>query len=334
MTKFILFVLILALPVWGQDQLTPDASGVSVETEEFPAEASISSESSQNKTQETTELGREESGQGVVLNPAPEGTENSGLNLDPALASTPVLSTEVDDDEKFIARKSHWIATYGFETLKYPVFWDFSGVKKNFRKGDLEFWGGRLGFGRELYLGGGIQTATKVDGFYVGTLFSKIQNGGDLDSDVTLAYTKKTGQMYGVEASQSLSFLFDLKTKNPFLDEWAYLVVEPFIEAGVGLARAMTRLNYQHDIVTFEGYRLRVEDSLVSAKLAAGINFISNSGFFLTLKASQTRMTVSNRSTSQRLRQSGDSEYSYTSPTIKENIAPITVFALAGGYKF
>ncbi len=249
-------------------------------------------------------------------------------------ADTPVMSTEVDEDHDFNPRKSHWLTSFGFESLQYPTFYEFQGVKKNFFPDDQELFGGRLGFGGEIYLGAGFMTTSKVEVFYLGTLFSRTLNGGTEDEDVKFAFTKKTGQLFGAEASQSLGFMFDMKTKNPFMDDWAYLTVEPFVEAGVGKAMALNKLNYSYKLdTTDESYRLRVQDELFNAKLSAGVNLTSRSGYYLYLKVTQNRFDVTKREAKQLKKENGQGEVS-SEPELSDKIDIVTTYAIGGGYKF
>lgn len=249
-------------------------------------------------------------------------------------SDTPLMSTEVVEDHDFKPRKSHWLTSFGFESMSYPTYNDFQGVKKNFSQGKQEFYGGRLGFGGEIYLGAGLVTTSRLEGFFMGTLFSRTLNGGTEDDDVKFAFTKKTGQVFGAEASQSLGFMFDMKTKNPFIDDWAYLAVEPFIEAGIGQAMALNKLKYSYNLdTTDESYRLRVRDELLNAKLAAGINFTSSSGYYLYLKVTQNRFDVTKREAKEIKKQNGGSEVS-SEPDFGDKIDMITTYAIGGGYKF
>ncbi len=251
---------------------------------------------------------------------------------------TPVMTTEAPVDEKeFNHRKSHWITTFGFETMKYKTENDFTGARSSFKPKEQELWGGRLGFGGQIYLGAGFVTTSKLEGYYMGTLFSRVLNGGSEDEQVKFAYTKKTGQIYGADASQALGFLFNMKTRNPFMDEWTYLTVEPYVEAGIGAAKAYNRTNYKYAIssdTVDEAYKLKIEDELVNAKLAVGINFTSNQGYFLYLKATQNRYDVTSRKATKSLRENGSGTTVDSEPTLSDKIEPITIYALGGGYKF
>lgn len=281
---------------------------------------------------------KEEAATPVITTEEPSPEEQKPIVTKPTVpetTSTPVVTTVMPKEDRFFnPRKSHWLTSFGFEGMKYPTFNDFNGVKDNFAPNEQELWGGRIGVGGELYLGLGLITTTKIEGYYMGTLFSRELNGGAKDEDVKFAFTKRTGQVYGADASQAIGFLFDMKTKNPFMDEWTYLTVEPFVEAGIGVARGYNRLSYKYDLGnTDEAYRLRVVDELANAKLAAGINFTSSSGYFLYIKATQNRYSITSRKADQVRRDNGGSDTA-TKPDFGDKIDPITVYAIGGGYKF
>lgn len=250
----------------------------------------------------------------------------------------PVLTTETPREKrKFNPRESHWITSFGFEGLKYEVPHEFNGARQSFSPSKQELWGGRIGVGGELYLGKGINTTTRIDGYYVGTLFTRRVDAGPQESDVIFSYRKRTGNVWGFEASQSIGFLFDMKTKNPFLDEWAYLTVEPFIEVGVGKAWAYNRLAYDYQTGSSgvnEGYRQRVRDDLVSTKFGGGINFTSSSGYFLYLRGHVNNFDITERkiTTYTRPNQGAGTTVSETQKNAK--IDPVLTYAIGGGYKF
>lgn len=253
------------------------------------------------------------------------------------------VETEVEQLKEFNPYKSHWLFTFGFEHAKYEVVpekeFAFEG-KKDFKNDFQELWGGRLGFGGEIYLGGGFITRTMAEGYYMGTLFSRVLNGGDEAEDVDFAYTKKTGQILGFDASQSLGWMFDMKTKNPFMDEWSYLTIEPFVEAGIGIGWAYQNINHSYDTTGDSGgvderYKLTVRDDLVNARIGGGINMTSRKGFFLNMRATVNRFDITKRSIDGFRKQSAD-----TSPTVFDetqknaSIEPVIMYTLGGGYKF
>ena len=257
----------------------------------------------------------------------------------PAILPAPDLQVEaeVEDKKPFNPRQSHWVTTFGFESTKYEVLPDpyvFNG-KKDFSKRNQELWGMRLGFGGEIYLGAGFVTRSMVETFYVGTLFSRVLNGGTEDADIKFSYTKVTGQMLGADASQSLGFMFDFKTKNPFMGTMTYLSVEPYVEAGIGKAYAYNRTNYSYVLnPTNEAFKLRVRDDLLNARIGAGINLTSNQGFFLALKATVNRYEITQRKIDGYTQENGSARTPISESPKDAKIDPVVIYTLGGGYKF
>jgi hypothetical protein len=255
--------------------------------------------------------------------------------------SPPEVQTLTSELEKvyqpFEAHESHWLFSFGFEGLKYETDYNFSGTRKNLQPRDVELWGGRIGIGGEIYLGAGIMTATKFESYYNGTLFARRLNAGPDNVDIEFAYTKTTGQVVGFEASQSLSWLYDFKTKNPFMDEWAHLTLEPFIEAGIGAAWAYNRVQYNFDIdgSTSEGYKKSIEDELTNVRFGGGVNLISGEGVFLYVKAHVNNFDIAKRRTEEYTRPDGQPwEASVKESRNGDTIDPIITYAVGGGYKF
>jgi hypothetical protein len=248
-----------------------------------------------------------------------------------------VTETVVEEEKDFVQRKSHWISTFAFEHATYELFpsdYEFSG-KKNFDKETNQLWGGRLGVGGEIYLGAGFITRSLIEGYYIGSLFSQVLNGGDQDEDIKFAYTKKTGQILGADVSQSLGWMFDLKTKNPFLDQMVFLNVEIFVEAGLGKGWAYNRLNYSYDLgTTDEAIKLRTRDDFTNARTGAGISFTSNQGFFLTLKATANRYDITKRKIDGYIQEDNQAETTVNESLDDAKVDTVMIYTLGGGYKF
>lgn len=346
MIKLILFAVFISLPAFAQDipETMPE------ETTEFVTSEGTSEETVVTEPETaTTTTTVEETPAVAEPEPAVEETNTPVITTEEAPevvapvaikeeeAKTPVLSTTqgtLKRREEYIPLESHWLVSYGFEGMKYPTLFEFTGAKDSFSPGEAELYGGRLGFGGEIYLGAGVFTTTKVEGYYMGTLFSEVLNGGTEDEEVKFAYTKETGQIWGFDASQSLGYMFDMKTKNPFMEEMTYLTVEPFIEAGIGIASAYNRINYSYVLAgTDEEYRLRVEDKLVNAKLGIGVNFTASSAFYFFVKVTQNRYDITDRE-AYKLERTGGGPNVTSNPELDDSIDTITVYALGGGYKF
>lgn len=268
---------------------------------------------------------------------APDVTRPSPLKTTPSL----VTETEVDTNKRFNARSNHFLWGFGFEQTKYnvvPKTFEFDG-RKDFKNEDIELWGGRLGVGGELYLGLGFITRSMIEGYYAGTLFSRILNGGAEAEDVEFAYTKRTAQIVGVDASQSFGWMFDLKTKNPFMDEWAHLTIETFLEAGVGKAWAYNRTNYSYDTGTAptaarESYKLTVRDDILNARFGGGFHMASSQGFFLNLKAIINTYDITQRNSKGFIQENGNASTPINDKDKNAKIEPTLTYTLGGGYKF
>ena len=320
MNKLFLLAFLMTSPLWAQNEEVSSVTepSESIETSDALTEVTPAPQITEEK---------------AALPTPPEDSPQPMINTE-----TPTVTTEIPVEEKdFNSRESHWFNVFGFESLKYRAPFDFVGVEKTLTARDQELWGGRLGFGGEIYLGLGLVTTTKVEGYYVGTLFSQVLNAGPDDVDEEFAFSKKTGQVFGVDATQTLGFMFEMKTKNPFLDEWSYLMVEPYAEFGVGRGWAQSRVNYHYDTGptgTQEDYRQTMRDDLVNTRVGGGINFTSRSGYFLFLKTYVNRFDVTQRKIRTYEKPDGGSATTSSDTDKDVKIKPITTFALGGGYKF
>ncbi len=259
----------------------------------------------------------------------------------PPSISTPVITTEAPEDDRYIKhRKSHWITSFAFEGMKYELPFGFEGERKNFRDKDQELWGGRLGVGGQLYLGGGFFTTSMVETYYVGNVTQDVQVADPDVEDEEAGTVKRTGGLYGAEVSQNLGYIFEFRTKNPFMDEWAYLTFEPFVEAGLGVARAYNAVHYDYDTGPTgsgvqEKYKKRIRDELTNARIGAGFNITGRSGFFMTAKVTINRYDILKREVDSYTKQ--DNGTVSNPDTIEDKdvkIDPITMFSIGGGYKF
>lgn len=252
---------------------------------------------------------------------------------------TPVITTEAPKDDRFINhQKSHWLTTFGFEGMKYKLPFDFEGTKRNVRERDQELYGARFGLGGQIYLGYGFFTTSTAEVFYLGTLFTKSQEAGPQVSGAEAGHIKRTSGFYGGEISQSFGRIFEFRSKNPILEEWVHLTFEPFVEAGLGAGQSYNKVNYHYDTGTSgtrEDYKRTIRDTLTNARVGAGFNMTSRSGFFLQVRATVNRFDISKRKidTYERQNQAAGTQ----TPTATDKNAkmdPVTVFTLGGGYKF
>jgi|GEM_PF-2506552 len=255
---------------------------------------------------------------------------------EPKIESTAQID---DEDMPFNHRKSHWIANFGFETVKYTVPLEFAGASEDFGEKDRDLYGARLGFGRDFYLGAGFLFQGRVDGYYMGTLFEGIQTADPEFPGTEVSNEKDTGSYYGADAVAHLGWMFDYKTKNPFLGDMAYLAMELFVEAGVGKGRSYQRKEYNFDAASVDQYDFIMEDEFTTQTVSAGINILStSSGFYLYLKGTQVNLSLDKRDIREKRLEGGASGSSAGSFVKRSDnsadIDPVTIFALGGGYKF
>ena len=239
------------------------------------------------------------------------------------------LTGSMDDDKTFKPHREHWITSFGFEGMKYELPFKFEGQKKNYDTPERDLYGIHLGFGKEFKLPGAMLTTAKVEGYYLGTLFEKALSAKP-NADIEVANSKRAGQFYGFEYSQGLSWLFDMKTKNPFLDEMTYLTVEPFIEGAIGFGSAYNRQNWKWNSGPIdEFYRATVEDKFLTQRVGGGVNLISTDGYFFYLKASLNNVQITDRKTKSSTNV-GDND----PPSTDKKIDPIVFYSIGGGLKF
>lgn len=250
-----------------------------------------------------------------------------------APAPNQVLEKKVEDDKRFNPRKSHWYSTFGFEAMEYDLPFSYAGQEETINAEKRKLYGGRLGFGGELYLGAGFMTSTRVEGYYMGTLFESAKTAAPEIDGEDVSLVKDSGQIYGVDAVQTLSYLFDLRVKNPFMDTYSNMVIEPFVEAGIGRAQAWNKKDYFYDAATKEEYDQSFKDELTNVKVGGGLNITGSNGFFLYLKATQNRYDITKRTTKGYQYANGQPR-SDVDPNPSTKLDAIMVYSFGGGYKF
>jgi hypothetical protein len=298
----------------------------------------------------------------LVLEPAPADNNPFTTTYEPeempmAVEPTPVVKTEplikkevtptepiptkseskiAVDDERFDSRKGHWVTTVGFERTAYEVPLNFVGARKRFGPKEQTLDGGRIGIGRETYLGAGFILGAKLEGYYMGTLFNSIKTADPVEP-VEVAGNKETGQIHGADAIAHLGWMFDYKTKNPFLGDMTYMALELFVEAGIGRGRAINRNSYYFDAApaTSENYRVTFVDDFQTQIISAGMNFLSrSSGAFLYLRATQSILDVTERKIRGVSQPDGQPSTNLANKVSNPDVDPITIFAIGGGFKF
>jgi hypothetical protein len=236
----------------------------------------------------------------------------------------------------FNPRANHWLASFAFETMRYELpFERFRGEKEKIAPTKRSLWGGRIGFGREFHLGRGIMTATRLEGYYMGTLFEKARTA-DPEVSVEIGSVKDVGQILGGDISQSLSYLFDFKAKNPFMEEMTYLFMEPYVEAGIGRARALNQKKYFYDSAgeVTEAFDQTFVDDLTNFRIGVGVRITSLYGYFLDLKTTMNKYDISERRSRGYVHPDGGSRDSLDRNISNADMDPVMVYSIGGGYKF
>lgn len=337
MNKILLLLLVLAAPQLFAEDIESNSELVDpMIPVEKPSgeEIDLTLESDTGKVEEKQVKVKETGEDSVTELPPERAQEFAPVVAVPVATPVPISTIQVIDDDKFNPRKGHWLVSFGSEAMEYKIPLDFEGSKEQFEDEKRTLYGGRLGVGREFYLGAGFNTATKLEGFYMGTLFEKATNAGPEQEAEEFAYIKRTGHVYGGEATQSLGMIFDFHTKNPFLDEMTYMTLEPFVFAGIGRARAYNRLSYHWDTDVQEDYRARIQDSISSTSVGGGFNLTSSTGFFLYLKATQYQLHVTKRKEEGYRDTATAAQVNFNTTSTDVDTDPITIYAIGGGYKF
>ena len=319
-------MVLLSASLYAQDDSTielnedgVELNPVEVQNSDMPEDVKVSEQIEEPKS--TEKIAEEE-----IVGPVevPKKEEKAEL----------VSEVEIGVGRQFKSTESHWYTIFGFEAMEYDIPFTFDGEKKDFSQDQRQLYGGRLGFGGEIYLGIGFLISTRLEGYYMGTLFEAAKTADPELEDEDIATTKDTGQIYGADIVQTLSFIWELKTKNPFMDEMTYLTVEPFVEAGIGRAWAYNQKDYSYDTTEIiEEYDQSFTDELTNTKIGGGINFTSRQGFFLYLKATQNRYDITKRTTKGYFYRDGSTRADVGSNPTKD-LEPIMIYALGGGYKF
>lgn len=339
--------LLISFSVHAQEEVSDDLlKEFELDVSEMQLDAPTGDETFSSPANPTPEI---EASEALIpdIEPAPEVAIEPELLEDPppssrdtSFAVRGLMADNSSQDQinvegkPFQSRKGHWIATVGFETTQYNVPFDFVGTKKTFKEEDRRLSGGRLGFGREAYLGGGFLLSARLEGYYMGTLFNSLETASPEFDDVTVASTKDTGQIFGGDGMVHLGWMFDYKTRNPFLGDMTYLALELFVEAGLGRGQAINGKSYFFKSTTNEQYKVTFEDDFSSQTISAGFNILSlNSGAFLYVKASQVSQSITERKirgSTGAIAAPSEINQTLTNP----DSDPLTVLAIGGGFKF
>lgn len=248
-----------------------------------------------------------------------------------------VLSARAQEgDSLFAPLESQWVVSLGGEQLWYPVPWNYersTDPKKTFKETARTLSGGRLGFGRQFHLAGGLLTTTKAEGYYLGTLFTQAQTA-DPAVPISVSETKRTGHLYGIDLTQSLGYAFEFKFRHILLEEMTQLRCEPFVEVGMGRGLGFNKLEYFDTRAGGQGYEHRFEDELLNTRLSVGFNLTSIGNYFMYARATLNKFHLLRRTSLRMTTNNGT--VTTDDPVTESNVAlkPIQSYALGGGYRF
>lgn len=376
MNKYIPLLLCLSLPVYAQNAPevemasetvavpelietiddSPFADATADSVDELKREDLVDAKAEENTPEALKETKVEEATAEMEATTTPDATIPIEQDLsepkEPEIAKTnlsdsmtPTVVTEIEKPEGFEFKKSHWQSIFAFENFKYQTPFNYvsSKGKSIYNDSKIDLYGARLGFGHELYLFGGLSTTSRIEGFYTGTAFGK-NKSADPDFAVQYANSKAWAQNIGFDVSQSLSYIMEVKTKNPFMDEVSRFTIEPFVEAGIGASQFMSKASFHYDTTAAgspggykDDYRHKITDNIVNARIGAGFNVTALSGFFMFARVTQNRFNVTSR------KSEGYSDLNGTVVDIGQRdkaadknvkLDPVTMFTIGGGYKF
>jgi hypothetical protein len=261
----------------------------------------------------------------------------------PSISSVPL---EDINKKKFNPLESHWLFGMSIEGSAYPTPFNFQGDKATYqdvgkKKQTQTIFGPRFFWGGEFYLGKGLMTSTRLEGYFQSTIFKDTKTADPLKPTTTIAEDQTVAQLWGGDLVQTLSYVFEVKVKNHLVDEISYLTIEPFIEAGIGTAKAYNYKKYYWDTsgaVSPDGvsefYQDRIKEDLINHRFGAGIQLTSRQGFFFHLRVTQNNYHVSSRSETGYYKTTNAPVVNINNSGITDKVHQIMIYSLGGGFKF
>jgi hypothetical protein len=243
---------------------------------------------------------------------------------------TPALGQE--QLPQVLPLKSSWIFTFAGEQGRYHIPWNYTPPTgatnlKSYSPDSRTFTGGRLGFGREFNPFGGLLMATKLEAYYMGTLFTSAQTASpEVDLDISSA--KRSGQLAGADLVQTLGYSFPFSMRDLFFRQMTAMRFEPFAEVGLGRAWAFNKLQYSDQ--RGPSYEHTFRDVLSNMRMGFGFNLVSNQNYFMFVRASVNNYSITDRRIHRQTQAGVD-------PTVTQTdaeMAPIMIYSLGGGLKF
>jgi hypothetical protein len=281
-------------------------------------------------------------GSSGIIEITDEGQEDTvdPINAPPTEAAAEAPPEFRDAGERagpFGPLKNHWIVTFGGEQLDYELPLDYQGAYQKFPTKKFPnsriLSGGRVGLGKEYVLANKLLASTKVDGYFLGTLFAQAQTGSP-GADIDISQTKRTGQIFGLEVSQSIGFSRPFSFRHLLLDEMSFLRFEPFVEAALGMARAFNKIEYFDVRNGRQEYEHRFTDKLLNTRLSIGFNLTSVQNYFMYAKASANKFVITDRQIHRQEMEDGTLTVDPVRNDSDADMGIVMSYAIGGGYKF
>ncbi len=200
------------------------------------------------------------------------------------------LFMDFDQKEPKI-KSSHWIFYLHADAIKLKPLTQYQMSRKEIVARDEIYFGGGPGIARRWSLGFPLSTITEINGYFWNNSEIEAQKPTAQDlSDYEVMRSEVSDQIYGFQISQSLNL--NIETK--------WFIFGPFVQMGIGMARAKNKLKYRWDTninTEYEYYSTEINEDIVTQSLSAGIELIGYNGFISYAKVQKNVFTVGTRKT-------------------------------------
>lgn len=224
--------------------------------------------------------------------------------------------------------QSHWIFFLNAEAIKLRPIPIFTLQHKELAARDSIFIGGGPSLAYKWLLGGNITTSSELMLYLIQNEDGETKHPTDesIKDYVVSEYTERD-QLYGGRISQSLGYAI----------ETSWLVFEPFVQAYAGYGKTYSKVTYFWDTQTdseYENYDSRINETMYSVGLAAGMHFIARNGFQSYLKIIKNTFSYIQRETEVSTQSGANAPTrSYKKESIHENVDEYSL-SLGFGYIF
>jgi hypothetical protein len=225
-------------------------------------------------------------------------------------------------------KTSHWIFYLHVDAIQLRPLTQYQMVHKQINSRKELYIGGGPGIARRFVIAFPLSTVTEVNTILwtKNDVEAQKPNKQDINTYEVMR-SESSDQFYGIQISQSLNFAIETK----------YMLIEPFVQFGVGVARLQNKLSYKWDTnITseYESYNSEVNENLVTQSLAGGIQFIAMNGFITYFKFQKNIFTIGTRETKTTKVDVGTSEVRTSSKVAVNQNQDEYSYGLGFGYVF